>query len=419
MKYQMTMGGMFAVGWIFLCTALGWFLLGGAVAKRTATANENLGKEVRGIWGPSMVQQHPHAYYLPPGGGVKNGILRPASSRVAASLSYEPRRKGLLWHRTYEIAFEGEYAIQNPTPIGQTVYVVFTFPSREATYHDFTFAIGDAAPTARAPENGAITESVVIPPNGSVPLKVGYRARGVDRWSYAFADASRVRGFELRMTTDFADIDFPAGTGSPTERRRTQDGWELTWSYPDVLSAPAIGMEMPKVLNAGPVAARISFFAPVSLLFFFAVLLIVGAVRGQNLHPMNYFFLAAGFFAFQALFTYLVDLVPLHLSFGIAAAVSLALVCGYIHSVSGGRLSRVAIPAQIAYMVLFSYSFFFDGLTGLTITIGAVATLALLMLVTAHIDWDEKIGKRAGRKRGGDGGVGATIPAAVPPKLGA
>lgn len=419
MKYKMTMGGMFAVGWIFLCTAVGWFLLGGAVAKRTATATANLGKEVRGVWGPAMVQNHPHAYYLPPGGGAKNGVIRPASSRVTATLSYEPKRKGLLWHRTYQVAFGGEYVIQNPTPIQQTVYVVFAFPSREATYHDFTFAIGDGAPTARAPENGAITESVVIPPNGSVPMKVGYRARGVDRWAYAFEDASRVRDFELRMTTDFPEIDFPAGTGSPTERARVQDGWELTWRYPDVLSAPGVGMDMPKVLNAGPVAARVSFFAPISLLFFFAVLLIIGAVRGQNLHPMNYFFLAAGFFAFQALFTYLVDLVPLHLSFVIAAVVSLALVCGYIHAVSGGRLSRVAIPAQVAYMVLFSYSFFFDGLTGLTITIGAVATLALLMVVTAHIDWDDKIGKGAGRKKGGQDGIGGPLPAAVPPKLGA
>jgi hypothetical protein len=41
-------------------------------------------------------------------------------------------------------------------------------------------------------------------------------------------------------------------------------------------------------------------------------------------------------------------------------------------------------------MVLFSYSFFFDGLTGLTITIGAVATLGLLMLLTAKINWAEK-----------------------------
>ena len=41
-------------------------------------------------------------------------------------------------------------------------------------------------------------------------------------------------------------------------------------------------------------------------------------------------------------------------------------------------------------MVLFSYSFFFDGLTGLTITLGAIITLALLMLTTAKINWAEK-----------------------------
>ncbi|MEQ1752355.1 MAG: hypothetical protein ABL974_23240, partial [Prosthecobacter sp.] len=50
-------------------------------------------------------------------------------------------------------------------------------------------------------------------------------------------------------------------------------------------------------------------------------------------------------------------------------------------------------PAQIAYMVLFSYSFFFDGLTGLTITIGAIATLALLMIATAKVNWAEKFSR--------------------------
>jgi len=56
-----------------------------------------------------------------------------------------------------------------------------------------------------------------------------------------------------------------------------------------VIGARAIGMDMPAVVNPGPVAARITFFAPVSLLFFFAVLVILGSVRGINLHPMNYF----------------------------------------------------------------------------------------------------------------------------------
>ncbi len=152
-------------------------------------------------------------------------------------------------------------------------------------------------------------------------------------------------------------------------------------------------MAMPNVLNAGPVAARISFFAPVSLLFFFAVLLIYGAMRGLTLHPMNYFFLAAGCFAFQLLFAYLVDVLPVHAAFAISAAVSLVLVTGYIHAVAGWGLSRVGGVAQFAYMVLFSYSFFFDGLSGLTITVGAVVTLAILMIATAKVNWAEKFAR--------------------------
>ena len=155
-------------------------------------------------------------------------------------------------------------------------------------------------------------------------------------------------------------------------------------------------MAMPKALNAGPVAQRISFFAPVSLLFFFAVLLIMGCVKGINLHPMNYFFIASGFFAFQLLFAYLVDLLPLHLSFMIAAIVSLLLVIGYLRAVAGKELVKIALPAQLAYLVLFSYSFFFDGLSGITITIGAIATLALLMINTARMDWSALFGKKPG-----------------------
>ena len=53
----------------------------------------------------------------------------------------------------------------------------------------------------------------------------------------------------------------------------------------------------------------------------------------------------------------------------------------------------LAGAAQFGYMLLFSYSFFFDGLTGLTITLGAIGTLALLMVTTAKVKWSEKFGK--------------------------
>jgi len=109
---------------------------------------------------------------------------------------------------------------------------------------------------------------------------------------------------------------------------------------------------------------------------------------------MNYFFLAAGCFAFQLLFAYLVDLIPLALAFVISAAVSLALVCGYLRAVTGRRFAQLGAIAQFGYMILFSYSFFFEGLTGLTITIGAIVTLALLMGATARVNWAEKFGSK-------------------------
>ena len=56
-------------------------------------------------------------------------------------------------------------------------------------------------------------------------------------------------------------------------------------------------------------------------------------------------------------------------------------------------------------MVLFSYSFFFEGLTGLTITIGAIMTLALLMITTAKVNWAEKFTSKA---------TGRAVPPPIP-----
>ena len=46
--------------------------------------------------------------------------------------------------------------------------------------------------------------------------------------------------------------------------------------------------------------------------------------------------------------------------------------------------------AQLVYLVLFSYAFFFKGFTGLAITIGAIITLFVVMQVTGRVKWSEK-----------------------------
>ena len=387
---------LFAILFIIACTTAAWFILGGALTHRTASRAGQMQNAVADVWGPRMTQSHPSVYHMSPAGKGARKYLQPKTSRIDVNLQYEPKKKGLLWYRTYVVDFAGTYEIENATPITQTIYVSFQFPAEKTSYYDFSLSVGDKVSTRNTPTKGSITEAVVLKPQEVVPLRVTYRSRGMDTWSYVFVANSRVRNFELTMNTDFREINFPARTGSPTRRKQTDAGWDLAWSYPDVIAAQSAGMDMPNVLNPGPVAARITFFAPVSLVFFFSVLLIVGMVRRVDLHPMNYFFLAAGCFAFQLLFAYTVDLMPILGAFLLASAVSLVLVSGYVLAAAGPRFASVAAVAQLAYMVLFSYSFFFDGLTGLTITIGAIVTLAVLMWLTAKVDWSEKF-KRAER----------------------
>ena len=379
------------VGAIFLATSAGWFVLGGALVQRGSARHTQLEGAVTGGWGPPLTQAHPSATAAPVGGGPAAALL-PESGGVRVGLAYEPKRKGLLWYRTYEVRFDAEYVFSNPGPVAQVIRVAFPLPAEGTTYQDIVFQVGDERPASAAPEAGRLIGTATVPPGAALTVKAGYRTRGLDRWAYTFPDPSRIRGFRLEMETDFREIDFPGG--SPSGRERTARGWKLVWDYPDVIAVPPVAIGMPNVLNPGPVAARICLFAPVSLLFHFAVLTILGIVRRENLHPMHFFFLAAGCFAFQLLFAYLVDLVSVGFAFVFSTAVSLGLAGTYLHAVSGGRLTRVGVIAQLAYMVLFSLSFFFDGLTGITIALGAVATLGFLMVVTARIDWGSRFARR-------------------------
>ncbi|HBJ86191.1 MAG TPA: hypothetical protein DDZ88_20465 [Verrucomicrobiales bacterium] len=382
-----------AITIIFVCTTIAWWLLGAVITQRTSHVSYQTGDSVSGRWGPPLLQKHPGARYTSSSGSKVT--LQPANSDVQVKLAYQPVKMGLLWHRTYGLQFEGAYTFTNNTAITQTLDIDIELPAGNTLLDKINFTLGTGEKARRsvaAPEQGVITDSVQLAPGESIPVTVSYICRGMDLWRYAFSDASRIRDFTLTMTTDFTDVNFPISSPTDPNRRPVGNGLQLIWKYEDAISAPGIGMEMPRELNAGPVAAQISFYAPLSLLLFFAVILITAISRGVSLHPVNYVFLAAGFFAFPLLFSYMLDVVPVHLSFVIAALASLLLVCGYLRAAAGEFIFRVAVVAQTAYMVLFSYSFFFKGLTGLTLTLGGIVTLGVLMALTAKVDWSERLG---------------------------
>ena len=405
-----------AIAFIFVCASIAWAILGGTIFSRTYSTDAVASNRVASTWGEQQNQAPPSASFKQTVtrkeertengkkivDTIKEEVATPLpleSSAVDVGLDLEHRQKGLLWYSTYKVDFAGSYGFRNTSDKEQLVTFVLNFPTAKAIYDDLVFTV-DGTPVATSNEANAASGSVKIPAGQVARLAVGYQSQGLNEWRYSFGsgEVAQVRDFSLKMKTNFKDIDFPDNTLSPSDKHETGNGWELAWSYKNLVSGYQIAMVMPEKLQPGPLAGRISFFAPVSLFFFFFIMLIITTMRGIELHPMNYFFLAAAFFAFHLLLAYLVDHVSIHVAFAISAVVSVFLVVSYLRLVIGLHFaSREAALAQFVYLVMFSYAFFLKGFTGLAITLGSVVTLFVAMQVTGRVRWADKFSLKPGK----------------------
>jgi len=397
-----------ALVFIFGCTSLAWIILGATIFQRTYSANNSLRGSVVSTWGAPQEQLPPSATYPKPitrvSETLENGrrtvsrmedsVATPLpleKSRVRVGLDLEHRQKGLLWYSTYRVDFGGDYVFRNSTDREQVVTLRFPFPAEQAIYDDLNLTV-NGSPLTFTNDKSSVVSTLRVGAGAPTALHVSYRSQGLDTWRYRFGtEVSQVRDFELQMKTNFRKIDFPQDALSPTTKTKIPGGWDLTWRYKNLISGFRIGMVLPQRLQPGPLAGKISFFAPVSLFFFFFLMFIITTLRGIPLHPMNYFFLAAAFFSFHLLLAYLVDHVSIHVAFVICSIVSIFLVVSYLRLVVGMRFAALeAGLTQLCYLVLFSYAFFFEGYTGLAITIGSILTLFIVMQMTGRIRWSER-----------------------------
>ena len=431
-----------AIAFIFICSSIAWVILGSNIFMRTRGSDQNLRSAVGSTWGTAQQQRAPVAFTerietrnigelnqptpamrgrditgppttttTAPAAPLRDRdrtetvrVRVPLSldqTRATVDFDLDHRRKGLLWYSTYAVKFDGGFRFTNTTA-SDSVVLEFPLPAAQASYDDLRVAL-NGAPVAYQTREQALVVTTRVPVGDTVSLSVSYNSRGLSDWRYMLGnDVAEVRDLELVMRTNFDDIDFPENTLSPTEKTQEGDGWRLRWRYANLLSGFHIGMDMPEKLQPGPLAGQIAFFAPVSLLFFFAVMFIIVTIRGIDLHPMNYAFLAAAFFAFHLLMAYLVDHISIHLAFAIASIVSIALVVSYMRLVLGSAFAyREAALAQFVYLVLFSYAFFFKGFTGLAITIGSILTLFAAMQLTGRIRWSEVFAQSASSRARG------------------
>ena len=400
-----------AISFILVCTSVAWFILAGTIQSRTFQFDDKLRAGVASIWGSPQEQRPPAATYESVEAhrvetetdgrktirteAVRTTVVLPVErSRIDVGLNLEHRQKGLLWYSTYVVDFAGVYTFHNPTTTPQWLTYRLKFPAENAIYDGLVMELNGRSLPLQSDKQGASVSAEIAPAENAV-LRVAYRSHGLESWRYRLGDeVAQARDFALTVKTNFKQIDFPLNALSPTEKRQTPSGWELVWHYQNLISGFQIGVTMPEKLQPGPLAGEISYFAPVSLLLFFFLMFIITTLRDIELHPMNYFFLAAAFFAFHLLLAYLVDHVSIHLAFLICSAVSIFLVVSYLRLVVGARFALVeAGGAQFIYLVLFSYAFFLNGFTGLAVTIGCIVTLFVVMQMTARIRWADRFAR--------------------------
>ncbi len=397
-----------ALVFIYLCTVVAWMILGATVEVRTNLQDTKLRRAVGQLWGTVQRQSAPTVHYetfretkveKTRGAETILETRREAvrhnvpleGSDIDVKIHSEPRRKGLLWYSTYQVSYTGRYRIANHSKESRTLNVEFSFPSQGAVYDDFHFLVGGREIGNVKSVDGRLVRGVKLEPGGEQTVTVSYVSQGMDEWWYQFGtDVTQVKNFTLNMETDFDGFDFPESGISPTRKERRGSGWDLGWSYVNLLSGVQLGLAMPEKINPGPWVSRVTFAAPISLFLFFFLLFIITTRKEVRIHPMNYFFLGAAFFAFHLLLAYLADHISVQWALMISSAVSIVLVVSYMRIVTGSRFAFLEVGlSQFVYLVLFSCTFFLQGFTGLAITVLCIVTLFIVMQYTAHVDWEK------------------------------
>jgi hypothetical protein len=405
---------------VFCVAAVGWVALAAVTAQRSSTQSEKLGPEVQNLWGHPQAQSAPAFKFtwkttrqtdetVEEGKQIRHvkktveddhaRDVLPSAATLRADIHLDHRLKGLLWYALYDVTFDGAWSYVHDQPEAGRLEIAFAFPVPDAVYDDFQFVVNghDWAREVR-PENGYVTFRVDLHSSQTVTLQVHYRSRGIDQWSYrpATEGVASLQNFVLTVGCDFADIDYPADAMSPSQRQRGGGGWLLTWGFKQVLTGQSMGLVMPRRLQPGELATSLAASAPVSLLLFFIVLFVLSVRYQLDIHPLNYLAIAGAFFAFHLLFAYSVDHIQIAPAFGLASAASIGLVVSYLRLVVSPRFAyRRAAVAQLVYQVGFSIAHFWDGYTGLSVSVLATLTLFLVMQMTGRVSWTNALKKPA------------------------
>ena len=195
-----------AIGFIWLCCALAWMVLGSAIVYRTGEASGELNKEVQQLWGPPRQQQPPYAVWRetkkvnelitnydgqgrPHVSSVERDqvLEHPVALRlsdISIWLRLEHRRKGLLWFPTYEVEFKGRYAFENDATEPRQIEISFPLEKGNVVHDGFKVLDASGKWVETSLENNRASWAEAFGSNQTREYLISYRSRGMSSWHY-------------------------------------------------------------------------------------------------------------------------------------------------------------------------------------------------------------------------------------------
>ena len=305
-------------------------------AGRTEGQTDLLSKRVQNSYGGPLIITPPRIYYertrerkvkvagLETISSFKEReTVDPSDSNVAVDLSLERKKVGNLWFPVFFAKYRGQYEYDVeaiPKDVrSETLFLLPGLSSSESIFRNIEFKLNGASvePLARIVSNTPIELTTTRYVNGKLMVDFSYETTGTDYFLYLLSNLgqqqnmgenevrsegiekarlTRLDNFDLKLTTDFIKYEFPKRTVPYTTLRQEDGRSEFEWLFDKTVTGKNIGLIVPEELNPGDIASRISFFAPISLLFFFVVVTIFGILAKNRLHPMHYAFLGGDLF---------------------------------------------------------------------------------------------------------------------------
>ncbi|MCB1158435.1 MAG: hypothetical protein H7A25_00625 [Leptospiraceae bacterium] len=381
--------------------------IGFRISDRHQSTYSRNSKAVIDIWGGNIYQSPPsltyNDYEIQEVENKKTGELQKRRVLVNPNIGFHAqtlqikidknvRQKGLLKFPGYDLLFSGEYKLKNTLKRTENLNFYFELPQNAGNITDIVVILDGKEYTEDTNLANGISWSKEMQAGEEATFLIKYKAQGTGYFSYTLGNVQKeIKNLLINIQTDFEDYIIPERAMVPT--RQASDGKisKIEWSSKNLITGQSVALKFQLSDDYGSIAAKLYFYAPLSLFLFLFLILLVTVAREIKLHPMHYLFIIVSFFIFYLLGSYMISYIGVIQGIIASLAVSTGILLYYIYLIGkSAELLQTVAGSAIIFQWIFSVAFFFPEHTGFTITISTILSFIALMKITAKTNWENK-----------------------------